>query len=479
MCFSTFMINLDTTVVNVALPSIQRGLHASSAALEWTINAYLLAFAALLVTGGRLGDLFGRRRMFLAGVALFGVSSTAIGFSRSVLWLAAWRAVQGAGAAAMQPATMSILTNTFAEEERGRALGLLSGLSALGLAFGPVLGGVLVERVSWQSIFFINVPFALAAIAVTRLAAPESRDESVGRRIDIPGVVTISVTLGCLVLALMYGSMWGWGSARELALFAIAGAGLAAFVIAERRSRFPIVELRLLRSPGYAGALLVAFVIGFAFFAPLFYLALFFQDVAGYSPIQSGFGFLPATALIIVAAPRAGRLADRVGPRVPIVVGLSSVTAALLWLSRLHVGSTYLALLPGFALLGIGVGMTMSPMTTAAMYAIGAQKAGVGAGIVNMSRLVGGMLGIALTGIIVTELGRARLGALLPGLPAPLRARLLSHLGGTSVHAPASIASAGRHAFSYGVGRGLLLAAGVSAVGAISAWALIARRRPD
>jgi MFS family permease len=211
MCFSTFMINMDTTVVNVALPSIQRGLHESSAALEWTINAYMLAFAALLVTGGRLGGLLGRRRMFLAGVALFGISSAAIGFSGSVLWLAAWRAAQGAGAAAMQPATMSILTNTFGEEERGRALGLLSGLSALGLAFGPVLGGVLVEQVSWQSIFFINVPFAFAAIVVTRLAALESRDESAGRRIDVLGVITISVTLGCLVLALMYGSTWGWG----------------------------------------------------------------------------------------------------------------------------------------------------------------------------------------------------------------------------------------------------------------------------
>jgi len=417
--------------------------------------------------------------MFLAGVALFGISSAAIGFSGSVLWLAAWRAAQGAGAAAMQPATMSILTNTFGEEERGRALGLLSGLSALGLAFGPVLGGVLVEQVSWQSIFFINVPFAFAAIVVTRLAALESRDESAGRRIDVLGVITISVTLGCLVLALMYGSTWGWASARELAVFAIACAGLAAFVIAERRSRFPIVEFRLLRSRGYAGAVLVAFVIGFAIFAPLFYVALFFQDVAGYSPIQSGFGFLPATALIIVAAPRAGRLADRVGPRVPIVLGLGSVTAALLWLSRLHVGSTYLALLPGFALLGIGVGMTMSPMTTAAMNAIGAQRAGVGAGIVNMSRLVGGTMGIALTGIIVSSLGRARLGALLPSLSAPLRAQLLSHVSGTSVRVPASIASAGQHAFSYGVARGLLLGAGVSVVGAISAWALIAPRRRD
>ena len=419
--------------------------------------------------------------MFLAGVALFGISSAAIGFSGSVLWLAAWRAAQGAGAAAMQPATMSILTNTFGEEERGRALGLLSGLSALGLAFGPVLGGVLVEQVSWQSIFFINVPFAFAAIVVTRLAALESRDESAGRRIDVLGVITISVTLGCLVLALMYGSTWGWASARELAVFAIACAGLAAFVIAERRSRFPIVEFRLLRSRGYAGAVLVAFVIGFAIFAPLFYVALFFQDVAGYSPIQSGFGFLPATALIIVAAPRAGRLADRVGPRVPIVLGLGSVTAALLWLSRLHVGSTYLALLPGFALLGIGVGMTMSPMTTAAMNAIGAQRAGVGvgAGIVNMSRLVGGTMGIALTGIIVSSLGRARLGALLPSLSAPLRAQLLSHVSGTSVRVPASIASAGQHAFSYGVARGLLLGAGVSVVGAIGAWALIAPRRRD
>src|SRR5436189_2628 len=212
MCFALFMVMLDNTVVNVALPSIQRDLGASISGLEWTVNAYTLAFAVLLVTGGRLGDLFGRRRMFLFGVVTFAASSAFIGFSPSEAWLVTGRAVQGIGAAFMMPATLSIVSNAFPPHERGKAIGTWAGISALALAIGPVVGGFLVENVSWQSIFFLNLPVAVLAVIVTVAAAPESRDETVERFVDVPGVAALSVGLAALVLALVEGNSWGWGS---------------------------------------------------------------------------------------------------------------------------------------------------------------------------------------------------------------------------------------------------------------------------
>src|ERR671928_1647551 len=240
MCFALFMVMLDNTVVNVALPSIQRDLGASISGLEWTVNAYTLSFAVLLVTGGRLGDLFGRRRMFLFGVVTFAASSGFIGFSQSEAWLVGGRAVQGLGAAFMMPGTLSIISNAFPPEERGKAIGTWAGVSAMALAIGPVVGGFLVENVSWQSIFFLNVPVAIVAVFVTVAATRESRDESSTHQVDVPGVLTISVGLGTLVLALVEGNSWGWGSPSILALFAASAVGLVAFAFAEVRAAEPM-----------------------------------------------------------------------------------------------------------------------------------------------------------------------------------------------------------------------------------------------
>src|SRR5947209_17387921 len=261
MCFALFMIMLDNTVVNVALPSIQRSLHASTASLEWTVNAYTLSFAVLLVTGGRLGDLFGRRKMFLAGVVVFAGSSAAIGFSPSDTWLVAWRAVQGSGAALMMPATLSIITNAFPAAERGRAIGTWAGVSALALAIGPVVGGFLVQSVSWQSIFFINLPVAVAAVFVTLFAVRESRDETVARTVDVPGVVTLTIGLAALVLALVEGNSWGWASPREIAMVAIAAVALFLFVLIELRARVPMVDFAFFRAKSFLGANVVAFIV--------------------------------------------------------------------------------------------------------------------------------------------------------------------------------------------------------------------------
>src|SRR3954449_9327981 len=230
MCFALFMVMLDNTVVNVALPSIQRDLHADLSALEWTINAYTLSFAVLLVTGGRLGDIFGRRRMFLAGVVIFALSSAAIGLAPTDTALVIGRAVQGVGAALMMPATLSIITNAFPPQERGKAIGTWAGVSALALAIGPVVGGFLTESVSWRAIFFLNLPVAVGAVAVTLFAAHESRDETVEKSIDVPGIATLTVGLTALVLALVEGNQWGWGSGRIVGLLATAAVGLSAFV---------------------------------------------------------------------------------------------------------------------------------------------------------------------------------------------------------------------------------------------------------
>src|ERR1700722_4777081 len=253
MCFALFMIMLDNTVVNVALPSIQRDLHATLSSLEWTVNAYTLTFAVLLVTGGRLGDIFGRRRMFLFGVIVFGISSAVIGFAPNDTFLIAFRAVQGIGAAFMMPATLSIITQAFPAHQRGTAIGTWAGVSALALAIGPVVGGFLTEQVSWRAIFFINPPIALIAVAVTLFAARESRDDTVARTIDFPGIATITIGLTALILALVEGNAWGWGSARLISLLAVAAVGLTSFVVIELRSSAPMVDFNFFRARPFRG----------------------------------------------------------------------------------------------------------------------------------------------------------------------------------------------------------------------------------
>jgi EmrB/QacA subfamily drug resistance transporter len=478
MCFALFMIMLDNTVVNVALPSIQRSLDASTASLEWTVNAYTLSFAVLLVTGGRLGDLFGRRRIFLAGVIVFACSSAAIGFSPSDSWLVAWRAVQGAGAAMMMPATLSIITNAFPAAERGKAIGTWAGVSALALAIGPVVGGFLVESVSWQSIFFLNVPVAVGAIVITLFAVRESRDETVAQRIDVPGVLTLTTGLAALVLALVEGNSWGWGSTRELALFAVAAIGLGAFATVEHRQSAPMVDFSFFRSRTFLGANIVAFIVSFAMLAMFFFMALYMQNVLRYTPLQAGVRFLPSTLMIVLIAPLAGRLADRVGPRPLMTFGLTAVSVSLFWQSHLSVSTGYGALLPGFVLMGIGMAFVMSPMSTAAMNSVAQAKAGVASGILSMNRMVGGTFGVAVLGAMVATLGRSKIDQLLPAASSTQRAHLAGALGsGETPHGlPAQVIDASQQAFVYALQYGLRLGSAVALLGAVAAFTLVARR---
>ncbi len=404
MCFALFMIMLDNTVVNVALPSIQRDLHASLAGLEWTVNAYTLSFAVLLATGGRLGDIFGRRKGFLFGVTLFALSSATAGLAPDTASLIASRAVQGIGAAFMMPATLSIVTNVFPPHERGKAIGTWAGVSALALAIGPVVGGFLTEHVSWRAIFYLNLPVAAAAIVATLFAVRESRDETVGREVDYPGVAALTGGLTALVLALIEGNSWGWGSPGIVALLAGSAAMLAAFVVIERRVAAPMVEFRLFASRNFVGANLIALVVSFAMLAQFFFLAIYMQDVLGLSPLEAGVRFLPATLMIVTVAPIAGRLTDRVGPRWLIAAGLTLVSGALYWLTTVDVGTTYADIWPSFTLMGLGMALTMSPMSTAAMNAVDEAKAGIASGVLSMNRMVGGSLGVAVIGAVFQAL---------------------------------------------------------------------------
>lgn len=477
MCFALFMIMLDNTVVNVALPSIQRNLHASLSALEWTMNAYTLTFAVLMVTGGRLGDIFGRRRMFVFGVAVFGAASGAIGLAGNDAVLVAFRALQGVGAAFMMPATLAIITQAFPPEQRGTAIGTWAGVSALALAIGPVLGGLLTQDVSWRAIFFINPPIAVGAVAVTLFAACESRDETVGRTVDLAGIAALTVALTALVVAFVQSNSWHWTSARVLGLFALAIVGTAAFVVIELRVRVPMLDFSFFRSATSAGSNIVAFLITFAMFAQFFFLTLYMQNVLHYSPLQTGLRFLPATVMIIAVGPLAGRLTDRIGPRPLMVLGLLTVAAALGVQSRITLHTGYSLLAPGFVLMGMGMGLVMSPMSTAAMNAVHRTKAGAASGVLSMSRMVGGSVGLSVMGALVTTIGRSKLRTSLTQLPAGGRSRIASTLGSGTVptggHTSAHVVHAVQGAFVSALSTGLLLGAAVTLAGALLAALLI------
>ena len=481
MCFALFMIMLDNTVVNVALPSIQRDFDASLSALEWTINAYTLTFAVLLVTGGRLGDIFGRRLTFLIGVSVFALASATAGFAPTDDWLVASRALQGIGAALMMPGTLSIITNAFPPAERGQAIGIWAGVSAIALAIGPLIGGWLTEDVSWRAIFFLNLPVAAGAIAITLFAAHESRDDTVDRRIDYPGIAALTVGLSALVLGLVEANSWGWGSPQILGLFALAVVALVGFVWIEQRSPAPVVDFAFFRSRQFLGASAVAFMVTFAMFAMFFFLALYMQNILGYSPLETGVRFLPSTLLVMIAGPVSGKLSDRIGPRWLMTGGLLLIAASMAWQSRIDTNTGYGYLLPAFMVMGLGIGLVMSPMSAAAMNAVDRTKAGVASGTLSMSRMIGGTFGVAALGALVATVGRHDLEQSLPNVSAPARSHLVDGLGsGAGLQgAPAQVHAAVNSAFVDALSAGLLVSAGAALVGALLSWALIRDHRPD
>ncbi len=435
--FGLFMIMLDNTVVNVALPSIQRDLGAGLSELEWIVSGYALTFAALMLTGGKLADLLGRRRMFVAGLAVFTGSSLACALAPSAGFLIGARVVQGAGAALMNPATLSIISATFPPRQRGTAIGIWAGVSGLALAVGPLVGGVLTQQIGWSSIFYLNVPVGIIAIAASFLLIDESRDTREDQRPDVPGQLTSAVGLFALTFGLIEANGYGWGSARIVGAFAVAAVALVAFVLLERHQRAPMLDLSLFRNRTFAGANVVLLLVALAMFGVFFFVSLYMQNVLGFSPVGAGAAFLPMTALIIVVAPLAGRLSDRLGSRWLLTGGMTLLAAQLVYFSRLGVDDNFWNLLPGMLLGGVGMPAVMAPASAAGLSGVSVDRAGVGSAVLNSSRQLGGSLGIALMGAIMAhEIGGLQTPqAFVHGLSVALEVAAVIALAGAVVAA--------------------------------------------
>jgi len=401
--FGLFMIMLDNTVVNVALPSIQSDLHMQISQLEWVVTAYALTFAAFLLTGGKLADSFGRRLLFVVGLVVFTASSLACGLAPDANWLIGARAAQGIGAALMNPSTLSIITATFPPRQRGTAIGIWAGVSAMALAIGPLVGGLLTEHIGWNWVFYVNIRVGVIAVAAAFVFIDESRDTTREQRLDVLGLLTSGIGLFALTYGLIEANQYGWTSARILISFVAAVVLLTAFVLLEVRQRLPMLDFTLFRNPTFSGANAAMLLVGLAMFGVFFYVSLFMQQVLDYSPVQAGATFLPMTLLIILVAPQAGRLADRFGSRWLVGAGLALVASSLVLYTRLDVDSTFWTLLPALLTGGVGMALAMTPTTAAAMGAVSVDKAGVGSAVLNSMRQVGGSLGIAIMGAVVVH----------------------------------------------------------------------------
>jgi len=419
MCFALFMAMLDNTVVNVALPSIQLHFGSGVSGLQWIIDAYTLVFASFMLTGGTLGDLYGRKRMFLIGLTIFTAGSLIAGLAPSLDALIAGRAIQGLGAAALLPGTLSILTQAFPDpKERAQAIGIWAGVSGMALAAGPIVGGALVDSLGWQSVFFLNIPIGIVAFIVARRVVRESRNPE-GRHLDLPGQALAIVGLGTLTYALIEANHYGWTSPLILGLFATAVIATGLFIWVELRSSSPMLDLSFFRNRTFAAAATVAGLVSFGMFGVFFFLSLFLQNVQGYSAFQMGLRSLPMTGAIIFTAPIAGNVAGRIGPRIPMTVGLAIVGVGMLLMERITPGMPYSALWWNLLMMGVGMGLVMTPMTAAVMNAVPRRRAGMASATSNASREVGGVFGIALLGAIVTHSFASDLHNSLEKLPLP------------------------------------------------------------
>jgi EmrB/QacA subfamily drug resistance transporter len=404
-CLAQFMVVLDTTVVNVALPSIQRGLHFSAANLQWVVDGYTLVFGGFLMLGGRAADLLGRRRLFMAGIALFTLASLLNGLVQSSTMLIIGRGIQGLGGALVSPAALSIIMTTFRDTgERTRALGVWSGIAAGGAAVGLLMGGILTDLVSWRWIFFVNVPVGVAALILALRSVPESRAELAHRTFDVAGAATVTGGLIALVFAIVKAQVWGWGSTRIVGLLAAGVALLVAFVVLEARSQAPLVRLSIFRIRTLATANTVMLLVGSAMFGMFFFASLYIQEILGYSPLRAGFAFLPVTLGIIVGAGVAQQLIPRIGVRNVAVGGISLAAVGLVILTGVPVHGSYVQnLLSGLMPLAIGMGLTFVPITLLATSGVDSDDAGTASGLFNTAQQVGGSFGLAILSTLAAD----------------------------------------------------------------------------
>jgi EmrB/QacA subfamily drug resistance transporter len=395
------MVILDIAIVNVALPSIQVDLGFSQENLQWVISAYALVFGGFLLLGGRLADIIGRRQVFMAGLVIFSIGSLLCGLAWSDESLIGARAIQGLGAATITPSALSILTTTFAEgKERNIALGAWGAVGGFGAAAGVLFGGILTDFLSWEWIFFVNIPVGVAGLVLAPILLSESRDAH-GQSHDVPGAVLVTAGLSVLVLGITQGQQWGWGSAATIGTFVASVVLLASFVLWEQRQRDPLVPLSIFRLQTLTAANVAGFVMGTALFSMFLMLTLYMQQVLGFSPLKTGVGYLAVAGTAVIWANVAAVAVNRVGVKPALIFGMSLLTVGLLYFTQVSVGGTYWAdLFPGFLILGIAIPFAFVPITIAALAGTKPQEAGLASGLINTSQQIGGAVGIALLSTI-------------------------------------------------------------------------------
>jgi EmrB/QacA subfamily drug resistance transporter len=399
-----FMVVLDIAIVNVALPSIQVDLGFSQENLQWVISAYALVFGGFLLLGGRAADLLGRRRIFLAGIVVFTIASLLAGFAWSEASLISARALQGLGAAVITPAALSILSTTFVEgRERNIALGVWGAVGGFGAAAGVLLGGILTDALSWEWIFFVNVPVGVASFVLAPLLLKESRDAHV-KRFDVPGAVLVTGGLSLLVYAITQAGQDGWLATKTLSFFAVSLVMLLGFIAWEVRHPEPLMRFGILRTKTISGANVAGFIMGTATFSLFLMLTLYMQQVLGYSPMKTGVAYLAVAGTAIFTSAIAAQLVTRIGVKPVLAIGMTSLTAGLVYFTQVSVGGSYLAdLLPGFLLIALGLGFSFVPISIAALAGVQPAEAGLASGLINTSQQIGGALGIAALSTIATS----------------------------------------------------------------------------
>jgi len=479
VCVAVFMLLLDITVVNVALPDIEKELHTSFTELQWVVDAYALTLAATMLNAGSLGDLLGRKRVFLVSIALFTAASALCGAATSPLWLIIARGLQGIGGAGMFAVSLAIISQEFFGRERGTAFGIWGATVGLAVAIGPLVGGALTTYVGWRWIFFVNIPIGIACVAGGIRELNESRNEEHGG-FDLPGLLTLTSGLFALVLGLLRGNDWGWSSGRVVGLFAASVVLLSTFAYVELHREAPMFDFHLFRVPTFTGAQTTAFAISSGMFAQFLFIPLYLENVLGYSAVATGVRFLPLSLLAFVTAPIAGRLSTRVPVRFLLGGGLALTGIALLLMSGITLGSSWTTFLPGFLVAGVGVGFVNAPLAATAVSVVEPRRAGMASGINNTFRQVGIATGIAALGAIFQSQIASHLTA--SGVPQRLVqpfAQAIASGGGTLPgHGPVRPQTIllAHSAFISGLNRILFIAAFILFAGAVLAFVLVRQR---
>ena len=473
------VISLDNTILNVALPTIERELDASSGQLQWIVDSYTLVFAGLLLTMGALGDRFSRKGALVAGLAIFGGASLASAFAESANMLIATRALMGIGGALIMPTTLSILTNVFPAEERPKAIGIWAAVAGLGVGLGPAAGGFLLEQLDWTAVFLINVPIVIAALAATPKLVPDSRDPKKAR-LDPLGAVLSTVGLGILTAAIIEAPERGWTTGLILAGFGAAAVVLAAFVIWELRTASPMLDVRLFRIRRFSGASFSIALVFFALFGAIYFLTQYLQGVLDYTPLEAGIRMLPVAGGLIVGGPLSAKLADRFGTRAVVATGLTVVAGALLLLSGAETDSGYSLVASSLVLLGFGMGATMAPATESIMSSVPLGNAGVGSAMNDTVRMVGGTLGVAVLGSLLSSSYGADMEPAVKSLPEPAAdaaSDSLGHASGIAAQiggeAGRALSNAAETAFTTAMSTTLTVAAATALAGAVLALVVL------